>query len=101
MTTSTLSLAELYPFPAGTPDGLCKFEADKEIFYPFTDAELNRAAELCLFCPIRLMCYEMGTSRGEDGVWGGVYLENGKPALLPFRARALKESRRKAKLQRR
>jgi hypothetical protein len=35
--------------------------------------------EICLTCPVMKECYEAGTKNGESFVWGGTYLENGKP----------------------
>jgi len=34
--------------------------------------------EMCLSCPVQKICYEYGTNNMEPGVWGGVYLINGK-----------------------
>lgn len=36
--------------------------------------------ELCNSCPVQVACHYTGTTEGYSGVWGGVYLENGKPA---------------------
>lgn len=33
---------------------------------------------LCNTCPVRKQCFAVGVSQKEWGVWGGVYLENGK-----------------------
>lgn len=33
---------------------------------------------ICKLCPVRRMCFANGISGKEWGVWGGVYLENGK-----------------------
>lgn len=33
---------------------------------------------LCAECPLRRQCFAVGVSQKEWGVWGGVYLENGK-----------------------
>jgi hypothetical protein len=33
---------------------------------------------LCSECPVAKQCFAVGVSQKEWGVWGGVYLENGK-----------------------
>lgn len=33
---------------------------------------------MCGACPVRKQCFAVGVSQKEWGVWGGVYLENGK-----------------------
>jgi hypothetical protein len=44
----------------------------------------NRTArltdEMCLSCPVRKECLQAGVENSEWGVWGGIYLENGKPS---------------------
>lgn len=35
--------------------------------------------QMCLSCPVRKECLEAGVENSEWGVWGGIYLENGKP----------------------
>ena len=32
---------------------------------------------LCMECPVKKICFAIGISSKEWGVWGGVYLENG------------------------
>lgn len=34
--------------------------------------------QMCLSCPVRKECLQAGIENNEWGVWGGVYLENGK-----------------------
>ena len=34
--------------------------------------------KICLECPVLTTCFAVGISNKEWGVWGGVYLENGK-----------------------
>lgn len=34
--------------------------------------------QTCLGCPVLKNCFAVGISNKEWGVWGGVYLENGK-----------------------
>lgn len=33
---------------------------------------------ICLSCPVRAMCLREGIENNEYGLWGGVYLTNGK-----------------------
>jgi len=33
---------------------------------------------VCFGCPVQRNCFAIGVSQKEWGVWGGVYLENGK-----------------------
>lgn len=33
---------------------------------------------ICLSCPVRQMCLREGVENQEYGLWGGVYLNNGK-----------------------
>ena len=35
--------------------------------------------QMCLSCPVMVQCLQNGTDNGEYGVWGGVYLDRGKP----------------------
>ncbi len=43
------------------------------------DVELRPAIdEYCQDCPVMKMCFAVGISNKEYGVWGGVYLEKGK-----------------------
>ncbi len=34
--------------------------------------------QMCLSCPVRKQCLQTGIENGLWGVWGGVFLENGK-----------------------
>lgn len=42
-----------------------------------------RAASSCLACPVRPECGAYGRASRGWGVWGGVWLENGKARPLP------------------
>ena len=43
------------------------------------DLELRPAIdEMCSMCPVARTCFAVGVSTKQWGVWGGVYLENGK-----------------------
>ena len=47
-----------------------KYEESEE-FRPGID-------NLCAGCPVARQCFAVGVSQKEWGVWGGIYLENGK-----------------------
>lgn len=47
-----------------------KYEDDLEV-RPEVD-------KLCFKCPLARHCFAVGVSQKEWGVWGGIYLENGK-----------------------
>lgn len=34
---------------------------------------------ICLSCPVRSLCLRQGMEEGEYGLWGGVYLNAGRP----------------------
>lgn len=38
----------------------------------------NIVTEMCDTCPVREACLEYGVSHKSQGVWGGVYLEDGR-----------------------
>lgn len=43
------------------------------------DVELRPAIDdFCSTCPVARMCFAVGVTNKEYGVWGGVYLEKGK-----------------------
>lgn len=63
-------------------DASCK-SFDTELF--FDDYENDETFELrkdvdelCASCPVVRQCFAVGISQKGWGVWGGVYLENGK-----------------------
>lgn len=44
------------------------------------DPELAKQIDnLCLACPVMLECFRRGVSSESWGVWGGIYLVDGKP----------------------
>ncbi len=47
-----------------------KYEEQQKIRYAIDN--------LCMSCPVQRDCLAVGVSRQEWGVWGGVFLENGK-----------------------
>jgi hypothetical protein len=43
------------------------------------DSTLRPVIEkICASCPVAKQCFAVGVSQKEWGVWGGIYLENGK-----------------------
>lgn len=43
------------------------------------DESLRRGIEeICKECPVKRICFAIGVSNKEWGVWGGIYLEGGK-----------------------
>lgn len=63
-------------------DSLCR-DYDTNLFFDKyeEDIDLRPAIDnLCSTCPVARMCFAVGVSQKEWGVWGGIYLENGKPS---------------------
>jgi hypothetical protein len=60
--------------------GSCR-DYDTNLFFDkYEDnIELRPAIDnLCAACPMVKQCFAVGVSQKEWGVWGGVYIENGK-----------------------
>lgn len=58
----------------------CK-DMELDIFFEAYEEneELRPTIEnICFSCPVLRQCFAVGISQKEWGVWGGVYLENGK-----------------------
>ena len=54
---------------------------DTNLFFDeYEENEQIRPAidKLCSACPVARECFAVGISQKEWGVWGGIYLENGK-----------------------
>lgn len=54
---------------------------DVNVFFDkYEESESFRPAvdKICSDCPVAKMCFAVGISQKEYGVWGGVYLEKGK-----------------------
>jgi hypothetical protein len=54
---------------------------DRNLFFDKYEEDLNlRPAidKFCGECPVARQCFAVGISQKEWGVWGGIYLENGK-----------------------
>lgn len=61
-------------------DASCK-DFDTELFFDKYEEDVNlRPAidKLCSECPIARQCFAVGISQKGIGVWGGVYIDNGK-----------------------
>lgn len=61
-------------------DGLCR-DYDTNLFFDKyeDDLDLRPAIDnLCSKCPVARQCFAVGVSQKEWGVWGGIYIENGK-----------------------
>ena len=61
-------------------DAVCLVYDTNLFFDKYEEDELLRPAidKLCSGCPVAKMCFAVGVSQKEWGVWGGVYLENGQ-----------------------
>lgn len=54
---------------------------DTNYFYDTYEADPVFATvmdSICMSCPVRAMCLREGIENQEYGLWGGVYLNNGK-----------------------
>lgn len=61
-------------------EGACR-DYDTNLFFDkYEENEKLRPAidSLCASCPMVQKCFAVGISQKEWGVWGGVYMENGK-----------------------
>jgi hypothetical protein len=63
-----------------TDDASCSGYDTNLFFDKYEENEALRKAidNLCSGCPVKKLCFATGVSRKEWGVWGGIYLENGK-----------------------
>ena len=60
--------------------GLCR-DYDTNLFFDKyeEDIDLRPAIDnLCSRCTVARQCFAVGVSQKEWGVWGGIYIENGK-----------------------
>lgn len=60
--------------------GLCRDYDTNMFFDTYEEDEVLRPAidSLCSRCPMAKQCFAVGVSQKEWGVWGGIYIENGK-----------------------
>jgi len=78
--TQGVTVAYLNPTPRLARSAWsCAEYADPDVFSPTDEDELLQAQAVCGGCAVRELCLELGVSRDEWGVWGGVLLERGKP----------------------
>jgi hypothetical protein len=58
----------------------CKDYDVNFFFDKYEEDEALRPAidNLCASCPVRRQCFAVGVSQKEWGIWGGIYIENGK-----------------------
>lgn len=66
--------------PDWKKDAACS-DWDGDLFFDKYEEDLDlRPAidEFCSDCPVARLCFAVGVSGKEYGVWGGVYLEKGK-----------------------
>lgn len=62
--------------------GDCVGNADPEAWFDAyeNNQDLRPAVDrVCMNCPVQRTCFASGVSSKEWGVWGGVYLVDGKP----------------------
>lgn len=80
LNTKGVTVAYDHPTPReATIAWRCADHEDPDIFDPVDDEAFAAAREFCGGCQVRGLCFLLGTSRDEWGVWGGVLLEGGKP----------------------
>ena len=60
--------------------GSCRDYDTNMFFDTYEENENLRPAidKLCSACPMAKICFAVGVSQKEWGVWGGIYVENGK-----------------------
>lgn len=60
--------------------GSCRDYDTNMFFDTYEEDEKLRPAidSLCSKCPMAKQCFAVGVSQKEWGVWGGIYIENGK-----------------------
>lgn len=52
------------------------------LFYDEYESNIRTAKnvdQMCLSCPVRAQCLQVGVENNEWGCWGGVFLVSGKP----------------------
>jgi WhiB family redox-sensing transcriptional regulator len=64
--------------PRGDEDRLPCHQADPELFFAETPADVELAKSLCVDCPVRAACLAGALERREPwGVWGGQLFQQG------------------------
>lgn len=86
--TGAVLIANTHPLPRLATGWACAENGvDPDVFDPTDPATLREALSWCAACPLREQCFEIGSSTRGWGVWGGVLLENGKPAGVAQKVR--------------
>lgn len=63
-------------------EGNC-FDTDTNIYFDLYEENpqlRNKIDETCRDCPVNRRCFAEGVNTEAWGVWGGIYLEDGKPS---------------------
>lgn len=68
-----MSLGACHGFGVKSPDDDFWFDA-----YEASVEVAKNIDRMCLTCPVITACLKYGVDNKLDGVWGGVYLQNGK-----------------------
>ena len=76
--TKGVTVAYANPTPR-TDAWKCAGYENPDVFDPSDDDALAEAQAVCGGCAVRALCFDLGVSRDEWGVWGGVLLEDGSP----------------------
>ena len=61
-------------------DAACK-DMDTNVFFDIYEEneDVRPAVEkICFSCPVMRQCFAVGISQKQTGVWGSIYLDNGK-----------------------
>lgn len=70
-----MQLGSCYQFGVTSPEDDYWFDQ-----YEKSEEVAKNVDDMCLTCPVIKFCAEYGNEQKLDGVWGGVYLQNGKVA---------------------
>ncbi len=78
LNTRSATVAYEYPTPSVPAQEWACAGDDPGQFFPEDEATLAAAQLVCSGCGLREVCLSLALARGESGVWGGLFLENGK-----------------------
>lgn len=78
--SATISVGTTHPEMSVENGWLCAGTDNPEAFHPVAAAAIPAAEALCDPCPRKVECLDLGRRLRGDGVWGGTFLESGKPA---------------------
>lgn len=78
LNTKSVTVAYEHPTPYVPAQEWACAGNDPGTFFPEDDETLVAAKLVCAGCGLRDTCLSLALARGESGVWGGVFLENGK-----------------------